>query len=175
MGRPLHCHRCVPFSLIRLNRTVFHSLTVQFDTIGLSTFIVLDVPLYFTQYAKRSFWCRIYAHFEKGSFQKTVLMVLAKVILVPSPANSSCSKLKKKCVFRHFQCDDFQFLVTLVKNFSSHWQTVGFANVTTNFSQCDDDKNLSSDWKHHLNLSSHWHSKCMNLEFLKKICRHIGR
>ena len=160
MGRPLHCHRCVPFSLIRLNRTVFHSLTVQFDTIGLSTFIVLDVPLYFTQYAKRSFWCRIYAHFEKGSFQKTVLLVLAKVILVPSPANSSCSKLKKKCVFRHFQCDDFQFLVTL---------------ANCRIRQCDDDKNLSSDWKPHLNLSSHWPSMCMNLECLKKNCRHIGR
>ena len=33
MGRPLHCHTCVPFSLIRLNRTVYHSLTVQFDYI----------------------------------------------------------------------------------------------------------------------------------------------
>ena len=175
MGRPLHCHTCVPFSLIRLNRTVFHSLTVQFDTIGLSTFIVLDGPLYFTQYEKtvilvqnlRSFWERVIL--ENGSYG------FGKGHFGTYPANSSCSKLKKKCVFRHFQCDDFQFLVTLVKNLSSHWQTVGFANVTTNFSQCDDDKNLSSDWKHHLNLSSHWHSKCMNLECLKKNCRYIGR
>ena len=155
------------YSFSQFDRPVWYYWAIYFHSLRRSTLFHAVRKTVILVQNLRSFWERVIL--ENGSYG------FGKGHFGTYPANSSCSKLKKKCVFRHFQCDDFQFLVTLVKNFSSHWQTVGFANVTTNFSQCDDDKNLSSDWKHHLNLSSHWHSKCMNLECLKKICRHIGR